>query len=375
MTPTLDIILIAILVSVSCAIPGVFLVLRRVAMMSDAISHSILLGIVLMFFLVRSTHSPLLLVGAVLTGMATVWITERIIHTRRLKEDAAIGLVFPTLFSIAIILISRYTGMVHIDQDAVLLGEIAFAPFNRLMIAGRDVGPVAAWTMGGVLIVNLTLASLLYKELKVSTFDPAFSATLGISPAVMYYLLMGSVSITSVAAFDAVGSILVVALMITPAATAYLLTHNLFRMVVFSSGIGAASAIAGYGLSMAYNTSIAGAMAAMTGFFFLGALFVSPKAGWVWQAIRHQRQKIDFAVDMLVVQLLSHVNDPDPFETTIQHLSDHMGWPNGFGKKVVNRSIILGYVSRNKTRLSLTDLGREVARVAMSGRQSTLPPI
>jgi manganese/zinc/iron transport system permease protein len=125
---------IACLVSVACVLPGVFLVLRGVALMSDAISHAILLGIVVSFFLVGNLHSPLLIVGATLSGLLTVFLTEWVIHTRRLKEDAAIGLIFPIFFSIGVILISKYAGHIHLDTDAVLLGELVFAPFRAYII-------------------------------------------------------------------------------------------------------------------------------------------------------------------------------------------------------------------------------------------------
>ena len=146
----IEIILIAAVVAASCALIGSFLVLRRMALMSDAISHAILFGIVLMFFVVESTTSPLLVLAATLTGLLTVALVEALTRTQLVKEDAAIGLVFPLLFSIGVILISRYAANVHLDVDAVLLGELAFAPFNRLIVAGIDIGPQALWLAIGV---------------------------------------------------------------------------------------------------------------------------------------------------------------------------------------------------------------------------------
>ncbi|RME66244.1 MAG: metal ABC transporter permease, partial [Caldilineae bacterium] len=138
MSPQLEIQLIGVLVAAACALPGVFLVLRRVALLSDAISHSILLGIVVGFFLVGDLTHPLLVLMAAATGVLTVSLVEALIHTRRVKEDAAIGLVFPALFSMGVILVSRYAGDVHLDIDAVLLGELAFAPFSRATYLGLD---------------------------------------------------------------------------------------------------------------------------------------------------------------------------------------------------------------------------------------------
>jgi manganese/zinc/iron transport system permease protein len=154
--------LIAVLVAAACALPGVFLVLRRMAMLSDAISHTVLLGIVLGYFITRDLASPLLFFGAAATGVLTVSLVELLNRTGLVKEDAAIGLIFPVLFSIAVILISRYAGNVHLDIDRVLLGELAFAPFDRLTVAGLDL-PRALVVGTGVLLLNLLLLGLFYK--------------------------------------------------------------------------------------------------------------------------------------------------------------------------------------------------------------------
>src|SRR5919107_1892374 len=260
--------LIASIVAVACALLGVFLVLRRMAMMSDAISHTVLLGIVIAFFITRSITSPLLLIGAALMGVLTVSLVELINRTRLVREDAAIGLVFPAIFSIAVIMISRFAGDVHLDTDAVLLGELAFAPFNRLNVLGLNI-PEALVTTSGILLINIIFIVLFYKELKLATFDAALAAALGFLPAVIHYALMALVSLTAVGAFDAVGSVLVVAFMIAPPAAAYLLTDRLSRMLIYSALIGVFSAISGYWLAHPLDASIAGSMATMTGISFL----------------------------------------------------------------------------------------------------------
>ena len=215
LSPQIEIQIIAAVVAVACALPGVFLVLRRMALMSDAISHAILLGIVLAFFVTEDLASPLLIVAAAITGVITVALVELLHGTGLVREDAAIGIVFPALFSGGVILISRYAGSVHLDTDAVLLGELAFAPFERLSVLGYSL-PKSLWVMGGILLINLIFITLFYKELKLATFDAGLAAALGFSPVLVHYGLMTLVSVTAVGAFDAVGSILVVALMIAP---------------------------------------------------------------------------------------------------------------------------------------------------------------
>ena len=176
MTVHTEILLIAIAVSIACAIPGVFLVLRRMSMMADAITHTVFLGIVLAFFVTEDLNSPLLLVGATLVGVGTVWLTEMLHNTGLVNEDASIGIIFPLLFSIAIILVSLYSGNAHLDVDTALLGEIAFAPFDRWIVNGTDLGPVSLWISLGVALINLVLVMLFYKELQLSTFDPPLRA-------------------------------------------------------------------------------------------------------------------------------------------------------------------------------------------------------
>lgn len=263
-----EIVLIALIASVTCCLPGVFLVLRGVAMMSDAISHAILLGIVLMFLWVQKLESPLLLVGASCAGVLTVVCTELIIYSKRLKKDAAIGLIFPLFFSIGVILISQYARNVHLDIDMVLLGELAFAPFNRLFIGGVDCGPYALWIMSAVLLMNIVCVKVFYKELLVTTFDATLATMSSFSPFLFYYGLMIITSITAVATFDVVGSIMVVALMITPAATAYLVTKRVNAMIFTSVCVAVLSSLFGYALSSYADVSIAGSIASMTGVFF-----------------------------------------------------------------------------------------------------------
>ncbi len=271
-----EIVMIAILAAVTCCLPGVFLVLRGVAMMSDAISHAILLGIVVMFLLVQSLTSPLLIVGASLSGILTVLCTEMIIKSKRLKQDAAIGLVFPLFFSVGVILVSQCARNVHLDIDMVLLGELAFAPFNRFTVNGIDCGPQALWVMGAALIINLLFVRLFYKELVITTFDATLATMTGFSPVLFYYALMIVTSLTTVATFDAVGAIMVVALMITPPSSAYLLTQRVSDMLFLTVVFAILSALLGYIFASYADVSIAGSIASMTGVFFVLALVFRP---------------------------------------------------------------------------------------------------
>lgn len=362
----IEIQIIAAITAVACALPGVFLVLRRMAMLSDAISHTVLLGIVLAFFITQDLASPLLIVGAALMGVATVSLVELVHRTRLVKEDAAIGLVFPALFSLAVILISRFAGNVHIDIDAVLLGELALAPFDRFVLFGTDIGPRGLYLMGGILLVNLAFIALFYKELKLATFDAGLAAALGFSPVLIHYGLMGLVSLTAVGAFDIVGSILVVALMIAPPAAAYLLTDRLPWMIGLSALFGVLSALGGYWLAYAVDASISGSMATMAGIIFGTAFLLAPERGLVARLRRHSRQRLDFAQVMLAAHLLNHENTPQVAEESrVDHLSKHLRWDPDFAQQVVRRAEQRGLVERHNGHMSLTPQGRVVAQQAL----------
>ncbi len=367
LSPEVEIQIIASVTAAACALVGVFLVLRRMALMSDAITHSILLGIVLAFFVVEDITSPFLIVAAALTGVLTVTLVELLNRTRLVKEDASIGLVFPFLFSLGVILISRYAGDVHLDLDAVLLGELAFAPFNRLMIRGADAGPRILWVMSSILAVNALFIFAFYKELKLSTFDAALAAALGFSPALIHYALMTLVSVTAVGAFDAVGSILVVALMIAPAAAAYLLTDRLSRMIGLSVALGVASAISGYWLARFLDASIAGAIATMAGVFFVLCWMFAPQHGLLAAVVRRARQRWEFAQKMLTIHLLNHENLPEAsMENRVTHLHEHLRLSPEFAAGVVGRAERRGLVTRaDEDLLRLTEDGRRLAREAI----------
>jgi manganese/zinc/iron transport system permease protein len=366
LSPEVEIQIIASVTAAACALVGVFLVLRRMALMSDAITHSILLGIVLAFFVVEDIASPFLIFAAALTGVLTVTAVELLNRTRLVKEDASIGLVFPFLFSLGVILISRYAGNVHLDLDAVLLGELAFAPFNRLTIASTDAGPRILWVMSAILLVNALFIILFYKELKLSTFDAALAAALGFSPALIHYALMTLVSVTAVGAFDAVGSILVVALMIAPASAAYLLTDRLSRMLLLSVSLGVASAIGGYWLARVLDASIAGSIATMAGAIFALCWLFAPYHGLVAEVLRRTRRRQEFAQKMLAIHLLNHEDLPEAAtENRVSHLHEQLRLTPKFAAGVVDRAERRGLIVRAGDSLKLTEQGRALAREAV----------
>lgn len=350
----IEIQLIASLVAIACAIPGVFLILRKMALISDAISHAILPGIVAGFFITHDLSSPLLIVLAALTGVLTVFLVEFIQKTGLVKEDTAIGLVFPALFSIGVILIAQNANDVHLDIDAVLLGELAFAPFDRLVLFGSDVGPKSLWVIGTILLITLSLLLAFFKELKVSTFDIGLASALGFSPVVLHYGLMTVASVTTVGAFDAVGAILVVALTIAPAATAYLLTKDLKIMIVLSVSFGVFSAISGYWIAHGLDASIAGSIASVLGIVFLIVFLFAPSTGMLSVIYKQRRQKIEV---MLLTFLLHLKNHTEKKERHVKHLGEHINWQKLQAKSVLELALKNNMILIDNDIVSLTEKG------------------
>jgi manganese/zinc/iron transport system permease protein len=220
--------------------------------------------------------------------------------------------------------------------------------------------------MGGIGLLNLVFIVLFYKELKLATFDAGLAAALGFSPALIHYALMGLVSVTAVGAFDSVGSILVVALMIAPPAAAYLLTESLPKMIGLSVGLGVLSAVGGYWVAHWLDVSIAGTMAVLAGLVFAAAWILAPERGLIAQARRRAGQRWEFAQAMLVIHLLNHENTAEAeTESRVEHLRVHMRWQPAFASEVVRRARQHAWIREEGHRLWLTDAGRRLAQEAV----------
>ena len=267
---TFWIILIASLAAINCSLVGTYLVLRKLAMVADAITHAVLPGIVLAFLFTGSKSSWVMLLGASITGIIATLLMAFLHKKVKLQADASIGITFTWLFALGIILISLFSRKVDLDPDCVLYGEVAHAPLNVWQTAsGMRLGPRSMYLLGFMLLINLSFILLSYKELAITTFDPAFATTIGMRTTLWHYLLMAATSFTAVASFEVAGAILVVALFVVPASTAYLLTQRLSTMLVIATLLGIGTATSGYYLAVWLNGSIAGAMTTIAGTMFL----------------------------------------------------------------------------------------------------------
>lgn len=276
---------IACLVSIACSLVGCFLVVRKMSMLGDAISHTVLFGLVVAYLLSGSRSIPLMLGSAALVGVLTAYLTSVLHEYGRLQEDASIGVTFTTLFALGVILISAFAGAIDLDQDCVLYGEIAFAPFDRLYPGGVDIGPRAFWLLAVVTLFSLLFVVVGYRRLSIVCFDPVLATSLGIVAAVWHYSLMTAVSLVTVASFDAVGAILVVALLVVPANTAFLFCRSMRSMLCWSCVFAVVGSIGGIQLAAVFDASISAAIALCCGAELVSTLGLI----WLWDWLKSSR--------------------------------------------------------------------------------------
>ncbi len=271
------IILTGALVAINCGLLGAFLILRKMAMVGDAISHAVLPGIVIAYLVADSRNAVIMLIGAAGFGLLTTFLIEWFYKRARIQADASIGITFTWLFAIGVILVSAFTGNVDLDQECVLYGDIAYVPFDLLFWNDQAYGPTPTWLLSGNLLLILAALFIGYRGFFITSFDPAFASGLGVRTGAWHYALMGAVSLTVVLSFNVVGAILVVAFLVVPPAAAYLLSKKLTSMLWLSAGFGILSAVLGFYLAVWWQASISGSMAVAAGIIFI-LVFILSKA-------------------------------------------------------------------------------------------------
>jgi len=286
--------LMGFLVTAACGLVGNYLMLRRLALMGDAISHSVLPGLVIAFLVTGSRGTMPMFTGALAASVVTTLIIGVIHQKSRVKQDAAIGIAFSTLFAIGVVLTVAYTGQIDLDADCVLYGEIVLVPLEAMVsVGGLMLGPEPVVRMGAVLLGVLVLMAVFFKELLVSAFDPGLARSLGINAAWMHHGLMAVLSLVVVSAFESVGAILVVAMLILPGATAGFLSTRLWVIHLLSVAHAAVSSFLGVSLGVWLECSIAAAMVVAGSALFALAWVFAPREGLVARWRRGRGGKLE----------------------------------------------------------------------------------
>ncbi|MFP6674525.1 MAG: metal ABC transporter permease [Pirellulaceae bacterium] len=375
-------VLASVLVAVACSVPGCFLVVRKQSMMGDAISHAALPGVVIAFLLAymfagedhdaesfETIKRSMMFGGAVFVGVLCTLLTESVQRLGRVEGNAALGVVFTSLFAIGLLLMRAKADDVHIDPDCVLYGSVENIALEAYL-TGQI--PSAIWVNTIALAINVFLVVLLFKELRISAFDPTLATTVGINSRMLHYGLMTVTAITLVAAFETVGSILVVAMLIAPAATAYLLTDRLSWMIVLAMIIAAAAAVVGHasaivvpdlvlrplGINSVESVSSTGMTATVIGGFFLIAIFFAPRHGTVSRALNRVKLAIRIAEEDVLGELFRRVErrDTTAISAVLERLGQlhRRGWLNRFA---LRNLVSADAVRRDDDALHLTEEG------------------
>ena len=356
-TPGQLVVLTGAATNVACALVGCFLVLRRMSLMGDALSHAVLPGLVVAFLFSGSMGIVPLFFGAVVCGLLTTFLTQTLHQYARVPSDASMGVVFTSLFALGVVLVKKYVSGLHFDIACVYEGTLELVSLAE-PIAGL---PRPLFTTLVMVVVNFAVLVLLWKEFKVSSFDPALATTMGISATVMHYLLMTLVAVTAVASFEAVGSILVVAMLIVPAATAHLLTDRLAVMVGIACAVGVASAVLGYWAAALLNTNIAGMMTVAAGCLYALAVFFSPRYGICSKVLRNLRTSLRVLREDLLAMLYRVEELGSDKKLSAAEASEAVGggWLARWGMRELEQH---GRITRADNRLQLTEKGRKSAR-------------
>jgi manganese/zinc/iron transport system permease protein len=281
------IIVVGSVCNVACALLGCFLVLRRMSLLGDAISHGVLPGIAVGFLVMGQITGPGIVIGAMIFGVLTALLTQTLHGYAKTPEDSSMGIVFTSLFAVGVILISRNASGVDLDFQCVLEGLIEGIPLNKESWLGVEV-PRALPTMLLSLALTLAFIAVLWKELKIVSFDPALATAMGMRTNLVHYMLMALVAAVTVSSFEAVGSILVVAMLIVPAACGHLLSDRLAGVLIWAAAAGVLSAILGC-LLAPEDAKISGMMAVSAGGLFLLTALFAPRHGILARLIRNAR--------------------------------------------------------------------------------------
>jgi len=350
--------LVGIVCNASCAILGCYLVLRRLSLLGDAISHAVLPGIALAFYFTGSVAGWPIFIGALVLGILTSALTQAISSLGRVSEDTSLGVVFTSLFALGVIMLQAWARHADLDADCVFYGQIDYVAADTTPILGWEVSRPLL-TLAPMLALTVAFVAVFWKEMKIVAFDPELAAAIGIRVAIVHYLFMAMVAGVAVASFESVGSILVVAMLIVPPTTAALITDRLGWMIAWAVAIGAVSAVYGYVAAMAIDTSVAGATAVVAGIQFAVAVLVAPRSGVVSRWLRNKALAVRIAAEDVLARL--YRAEEGGFRVQGSGFSEETnGLVNSLAGWRLSRA---GWVSRDSGgQLILTEAGRRAAR-------------
>lgn len=370
-------IVVAAVANASCSILGCYLVLRRMSLLGDALSHAVLPGIVVGFLISGSTTSAWIFAAAVGVGLLTTFLIHLLRDQGGVAEDASTGVVFTSLFALGVVMLVRVGehsaadggAGVDLDTDCVLYGLLEFVPLDTISLVGYEV-PRALVSLSAVLALTVAFVTLFWKELKIVSFDPQLATALGLHGGVVHYLLMAMVALAIVAAFEAVGSVLVIAMLVLPAVTGHLLSDRLLGMMAWSLASSLVSAVLAYAGAVLYDTGMAPMLALVAGALFAVALVAAPRHGLISRGFHRLALSVRIAGEDLIAMLYrgeESTSEAQPSETaSAGHSLRRSIAAAGSGPRAWLAMLALAWRRQLRLmpgkRIALTDAGRQAAK-------------
>ena len=336
---------IAVVTALVCALCGSLLLVNRQSMVSEGLSHAVLPGLVVAFLVFRDYNSPWLILSAAASGMIMIWLTQWLQQTRLVDSDAGLGIVFAGMFSLGILIVSRFLRNTHFHADCIIDGNLALAPLDRFLWAGFDWGPRSWIIMLSLLLIVTTFVVVCFKELALTLFDPLLARRFQLRPRLLQFISLSIISLTTVAAFNVAGSVLIVALMIAPPAAAYLLTNRLSMLMLAACGLAAVSAVGGHFVAMSLDLSPTGPMASVAGMLFLCVFLLAPRRGLLGQ-LRQWNQQSSRLEEDLVLEIVSAAES-----CALPELAASLNWSHRRLQKAIRGLQCSGLVLLNNNRI------------------------
>ncbi|MDQ3194638.1 MAG: metal ABC transporter permease [Bacteroidota bacterium] len=344
----------SLMVGISCGLIGTYIMLRRLSLIGDALAHAVLPGVVIGFMV--AGKSPFsLFAGALSAGILTSVLISFVERNSKIKEDTSIGIIFTGAFALGILLVSQLK-QVHIDLSSYLFGDV-------LGVSDSDI------IMSSIITVFIIVSVILfYKQLLVTSFDPTMAHIIGISTAVVHYFLMTLLSMSIVAGLQSVGVILIIAMLITPPATAFLITDKLKKLLLLSCMFGVLSSVIGLYLSYHLNFASGASIVLVSVFFFAMAFLFSPKEGIIIKSIRRSRNsRINLIED--IIKLVYRKKTENKISNIGEIISSELGIPQNKLDSIINRIVKMGLLNVSNGTYELTEKGNaEALRLVRSHR-------
>jgi manganese/zinc/iron transport system permease protein len=347
---------VGIVANVCCALVGTYLVLRRMSLLGDAISHAVLPGIALAVILTGRVEGWHVLAGAMLVGVLTALLAQALQGFGQVSEDSSLGVVYTSLFALGVIMLQIWAPHGHLDVDCVLYGAIENTGLSPPLIWLNIGWPPALLKLLPVLAIVLALIVIGWKELLLVSFDAALARAMGLPALLIHLALMGVVAMVTVASFESVGSILVVPMLVAPAATARLLVDRLSTTLLVAAITAALAAVLGYLAAYAWNTSVAGMMAAVVGCELALAVLFSPRHGLASRWLRNLRLAVQIAAEDIVARFYR----AEERGTAIAAADAGASWLVSLLAQF--RARRKGWLSRQQGEFRLTNRGRQHAQ-------------